>query len=356
MTRHTPPRLKVGVIGCGRVAQSIHLNILLSMAGVEVVALAEPDLQRRGEASRRVPGAPSYASYEHLLKLPDVEAVFICVPTALHAEVALAALEHGKHIYLEKPLATNLDEARSVLTAWRRAGVVGMIGFNYRFNPLFQTVRRHIQSGRLGTLIGIRSVFSTAARPLPLWKQTRQSGGGVLLDLAAHHVDLVHLFFGQEVRQIYAELRSHHSEDDSAALELRLADGLLVQSFFSLCAVEEDRFEIYGQAGKLAVDRYRSLDVEIIEAGREFSLLNRVGRGLRALSRGPYLFKKHFALRNEPSYREAVRQFVSAVRGNAVAAPDLQDGYRCLEVVCAAERSAHTGQTLLLSSSTCGPR
>jgi predicted dehydrogenase len=269
--------------------------------------------------------------------------------------VALAALEHGKHIYLEKPLATNLDEARSVLTAWRRAGVVGMIGFNYRFNPLFQTVRRHIQSGRLGTLIGIRSVFSTAARPMPLWKQTRQNGGGVLLDLAAHHVDLVHLFFGQEVRQIYAELRSHHSEDDSAALELRLADGLVVQSFFSLCAVEEDRFEIYGQAGKLAVDRYRSLDVEIIEAGREFSLLNRVGRGLRALSRGPYVFKKHFAVRNEPSYREAVRQFVSAVRGNAVAAPDLQDGYRCLEVICAAERSAHTGQTLLLSSSSCGP-
>jgi predicted dehydrogenase len=110
----------------------------MRLPDVELIALAEPDVQRRVEASRRAPGAAAYGSYHDLLKMPEVEAVVICLPNALHAEVAVAALEQGKHVYLEKPLATSLDEAQRVVTAWRRAGVVGMIGFNYRFNPLFQ--------------------------------------------------------------------------------------------------------------------------------------------------------------------------------------------------------------------------
>jgi myo-inositol 2-dehydrogenase/D-chiro-inositol 1-dehydrogenase len=194
-------------------------------------------------------------------------------------------------------------------------------------------------------------VFSTASHPLPEWKQARRSGGGALLDLASHHVDLVRFFFKQEVQAVSAELRSQRAEGDSAILHLRLADGLLVQSFFSLSAVDEDRFEVYGQAGKLMVDRYRSLDVEIIETGREFSRLSRVTHGLRSLRNGPHLLKKLLAPGHEPSYREALLRFVSAVRGDGVAAPDLLDGSRSLEVICAAERSARTGQSVSLVSS-----
>jgi predicted dehydrogenase len=121
-----------------------------------------------------------------------------------------------------------------VLVAWWRAGVVGMVGFNYRFNALYQATRLHIQSGRLGELVGVRSVFSSAARDLPAWKRTRQDGGGVLPDLASHHVDLVHFFFGQAVRDVFAGLWSQRGDGNSAMLQLRLADGLQIQSFFSL--------------------------------------------------------------------------------------------------------------------------
>ncbi|MCS6859689.1 MAG: Gfo/Idh/MocA family oxidoreductase, partial [Abditibacteriales bacterium] len=186
-------------------------------------------------------------------------------------------------IYLEKPLATNLDEAQTVLTAWRTAGVVGMVGFNYRFHPLYERIRQHVQSGKLGALVGARSVFCTPARPLPTWKQFRHSGGGVLLDLASHHVDLVRFFFGQEVREVSAALRSQRSDDDSAMLQLRLDDGLPVQSFFSMNAVDEDRFEIYGTAGKLAVNRYRSLDVEFTDPAPHLTPLKRWGRRLSSL-------------------------------------------------------------------------
>jgi predicted dehydrogenase len=164
------PTLKLGLIGCGRIVRLVHLKILTSLPDVELVALAELDPQRREEAKKLAPKAVVFTDYQQLLKMPDVKAVVICLPPALHAEATVAALEHGKHIYVEKPIAISLDEARAVLIAWRRASVVVTMGFNYRFNLLYQAARRHIQSSSLGKLVGARSVFSTALRTLPAWK------------------------------------------------------------------------------------------------------------------------------------------------------------------------------------------
>lgn len=341
-------KLKVGLIGCGHIVQATHLNVLTRLPGVELIALAEPDAARRQAAVRRAPGAVALATYQELLEMPGVEAVVICLPNALHPEVAIAALEQGKHVYLEKPLATNLDDGRRVLAAWRRSGLTGMVGFNYRFHPLYQAARRRVQSNRLGELVGVRSVFASAAQTLPDWKRTRASGGGVLLDLASHHVDLVHFIFGQEVRSVFAEVRSQQSEGDSTALQLRLADGLPVQSFFSLSAIEEDRLEIYGQAGKLTVDRYHSLDVEITDPKRTGARFARLRHGIRSLAHSPYALRKILAPTNEPSYQASLTHFVAAARAGRPASPDFRDGYRSLAVIDAAEESARTGRAVSL--------
>lgn len=340
--------LRVGVIGCGWFAQAVHLPILRRLPEVELIALAEPDPDRRQEARRCVPAALVCADYRDLLKMRDLDAVIVSVPTALHAEVAIAAMQLGKHVYLEKPIATSLSEANKIVSVWKQAGVVGMVGFNYRFNALHQAARMQIQAGKLGPLVGAQSVFSTPTRSVPTWKQTRSTGGGVLLELASHHIDLVRFLFQQNVRMVYADIQSRCTEHDTATLHLRLADGLQVQSYFSLSAVDEDRFEIYGQGGKLTVDRYRSLDVEIMDAGETCSRLRRVTRRLRSLRNVPYLFKKLRSPWHEPSYREALTRFVSAVQGEAAAVPDLQDGYRSLEIICAAEESAQTGRSVSL--------
>ncbi len=340
--------LRVGLIGCGWFAQAVQLLILRRLPEVELIALAEPDPVRRKEVRRCVPSALVYADYRDLLKMRDLDAVIVSVPTALHAEVAIGAMQLGKHLYLEKPIATSLSEADKILSAWKQSGVVGMVGFNYRFNALHQAARMQIQAGRIGPLVGARSVFSTPTRSMPAWKQTRSNGGGVLLDLASHHIDLVRFLFQQDVRMVYADIESHCTEHDTAMLHLRLADGLRVQSYFSLDAVDEDRFEIYGQAGKLTVDRYRSSDVEIVDVGGTSSRLRRMTRRLRSLKSVPYLFKKLRSPWHEPSYREALSRFVSTVRGHDKASPDLLDGYRSLEVICAAEESAQAGRSVSL--------
>ena len=156
-------RLKVGLIGCGQVAQSVYLKILNRLPNVELIALAETDRRRREEASRLASRAIAFDNYQDLLAMPNVDAVLICLPSSLHADAAVAALQHRKHVYLEKPLATNLDEGRRILAAWKQADVVGMTGFNYRRNRLFQAARAYIQSGKLEKLITVRTVFSTVA-------------------------------------------------------------------------------------------------------------------------------------------------------------------------------------------------
>jgi len=349
------PVLKVGIIGCGWFAQAVHLPILRRLPEVELIALAEPDPDRRQEASRCVPAALLYAEYRDLLKMRDIDAIIVSVPTTLHAEVAIAAMQLGKHVYLEKPIATTLEEAHKVVRAWKQAGVVGMVGFNYRFNALHQAARIQIQARRLGSLVGVRSVFSTPARPMPDWKQTRSNGGGVLLDLASHHVDLVRFLFQQDVQMVYADIESHCTEHDTATLHLRLADGLQIQSYFSLTAVDEDRFEIYGQAGKLTLDRYHALDVEVTTSDGKVSCLHRMRQKLKPFMNVPYLVKKLRSPWHEPSYREALSTFASAARGHDGVSPDFLDGYRSLEVICAAEQSAKTGQSVSLVHSLTDP-
>lgn len=343
--------LAIGLIGCGWFAQAVQLPILSRLPNVDLVAIAELDPDRQQEARRSAPRVPIYADYRDLLKIKHLDAVIVSVPNTLHAEVAIAAMQCGKHTYLEKPMAPSLSEADKIMQVWNQSGVVGMVGFNYRFNALHQAARMQIQAGRLGPLVGARSVFSAPRRTLPVWKRTRPSGGGVLLDLASHHIDLVRFLFQQNIRMVYADIDSRCTEHDGAMLHLRLEDGLQVQSYFLFGTVDEDRFEIYGEAGKLTVDRYHSSEVENVDAGEISSPLRHVRRRLRSLRNVPYLLKKLRSPWHEPSYREALSRFVSTVRGRDKASPDFLDGYRSLEVICAAEESARTGRWISLVSS-----
>jgi len=341
--------LGIGLIGCGRIAQWVHLNALASLPDVELVAIADLDPERRKEAKRRATKAIAFAHYQELLEKTEAEAVVICLPPALHAEAVIAALQQGKHVYLEKPLATNLDDANRILRAWRQSGKVGMIGFNYRFNPLYRAVKHHIQSGRLGELVSVRTVFSSPQPEMPAWKQARKTGGGVLLDLASHHIDLLRFLFENEICEVFAEARSQYTEGDSVILQCRLANGLPIQSFFSICTVEEDRIEIYGRQAKLSVDRHHSVKVEITEAVSSHSRFKRLRHGLRSLAFSPALMESLTAPGREPSYQAALLQFVMAARTGQAVSPDLYDGYRSLAVVEAAEVSTREGKVVLVS-------
>jgi predicted dehydrogenase len=161
--------LKIGLIGCGRLAQFVHLRVLTRLPGARIVALADSDEGRLANAQAMVRGAETFCDYHALLRSDSVEAVVICLPTGMHADAARAAFTAGKHVYLEKPIATDLAGADAVIAAYRASGRVGQIGFNYRYHPAYVEAKRRIATGELGNVVAVRSAFCAAARDLPRW-------------------------------------------------------------------------------------------------------------------------------------------------------------------------------------------
>ncbi|MGQ9684105.1 MAG: Gfo/Idh/MocA family oxidoreductase [Anaerolineae bacterium] len=327
--------VRVGVLGCGAVAQSVHLPALRRLPGVQVVALADPDADRLRQAARLAPAARTFADYQDALAERDLDAVVICLPNELHARAGQAALEAGKHVYLEKPLATDLAEGEALLRIWRASGLIGMVGFNYRHNPLYQALRRALRSGEIGVPVAMQTVFTASRIGMPAWQCHRGTGAGVLLDLGSHHIDLIRYLTGREVAEATAVLRTVRYPGDTAVLTLQLEDGVPVQSLFSWSTMEQDRIEVWGIGGKLAVDRYRSLSVE---RGARPGPLGRLSslHPLQSLGGAAYLVNKLGSVAGEPSYRAALRTFVAAVASGGEPTPTLEDGWHSLEVVLAA--------------------
>lgn len=332
--------VRLGVIGCGKVACRIHLPALRRVRGAKVVAVADPVPARLAEGAQLAGGVAAFADWKELLRQDTVDAALICTPSALHAECALAALAARKHVYVEKPLASNLSQAESVLRAWEPAGLVGMSGFNYRHHPIYQKMREIVASGTLGQVIAVRSCFTSAGEWIDEWRKTRSLGGGVLLDLAGHHIDLAQFVLGQRVREVSARVASLRSEQDTAWTHMTLENGVPMQSFFSLRGTDSNRFEIYGESGRATVD-YLAGTLEIVSPGRR-KLAQRVSA---VLGQGWSRFKHGLAGGRDPSYALAFSTFVNAIaNGRQRIAPDLRDGFHVLQVIDAAEQSAATGQ------------
>ncbi len=335
--------VRVGLIGCGRIAQIIHLKALAGLRSAKVVALADTDPGNLEDASAPLPEAKTFHTHTDLLRESDVDAVVICVPPAAHRACAIAAFEAGKHVYLEKPITVNVREAGDVLRAWRSAGTVGMIGFNFRFHPLYVETRNLISSGSIGELVAARSVFTVSPRWLPPWKRKRETGGGVLLDLGSHHIDLARYLFDQEIVEVSAFERSQRVEQDNALLSMRLESGALIQSLVSMGAIDEHRWEIYGQTGKLSLDKYTSVEVDLMRPLAPFDPIRKVWNAFRDLRPG-----KLFRPTDESSFAIALEAFVRSIRDGSRISPDLNDAYRSLAIVEAAERSAATGTAVRL--------
>jgi myo-inositol 2-dehydrogenase / D-chiro-inositol 1-dehydrogenase len=194
--------MRIGVLGCGVIAYWAHLRVLRRMPGATLAAAADPDPAARASAMC-LTGVPVHERAEDLLGRSDIDAVVICAPTQFHAELAVAAADAGKHFYLEKPIATDAAGARRVVDAAAAAGVIGAIGFNRRLHPLYQQARDLLAAGRIGR---VRAVQTALCEPLPAetmpgWRRQRASGGGVLLDLASHHLDLLRWFLRDEVER-----------------------------------------------------------------------------------------------------------------------------------------------------------
>ena len=337
-------RLRVGLLGCGRIARVFHLPILAGLPGVKLAAVADPDPAARARAGAGAPGAVVVADWREVVADPRVDAIVVCLPSGMHAEAAGAAFAAGHAVYLEKPIATDLEDGRAILRAWRSSGAVGMAGFDQRFEPAIRALRNAARAGTAGPVTGLRLAMGSGRRDAPAWKRSRATGGGVLLDLGSHLVDLARFVLAEEVRTVAAVTASALTEDDTAAIALTMESGRLAQAWVTLAGITESRVEVVGQAGMLVADRYAGT-VELLPLEPAWSRPARARRGLARLGReARALLEVAQPLDLGVTYRGALAAFVEAARARRSSPPDLADGFRSLAVVLAAEESARTGR------------
>ncbi len=341
--------VRIGIVGCGRATTVLHLPALQFVPGAKVVALADPDPEALHCASEQLAVEQCVPDYRALLENPTIEAIAICAPVQFHVEIALAALDAGKHLFIEKPLGLTLEECDRLIN--RAAGLPFqiMLGFNTRWHRLTRQARALFQQGTLGPLEVVRSnLLTNYNKDLPEWRKRRISGGGVLFEMAMHHFDLWKYVLDEEVEEISAYSRTGIWEDESATVTARLGCGALASATFAECATQTNCMEIYGRRGSLGVDFYR---FDGLETSTTFENSGNIQPRIRGLRRFVKELPQAIATNRQggewrQSYIEEWRHFVSSVRTGRPVECGLEDGRRALAVALAAVESVATGKAV----------
>jgi predicted dehydrogenase/nucleoside-diphosphate-sugar epimerase len=224
-SRASAARLRIALVGCGAVAERLHLPALARVPGVRVSALVDPDPDRLAvlatRAGARVHAARDITDLDH-----HADAAIVAAPTALHADLAVALLERGLHVLVEKPAAVSLNQARALVEAADRSGRKLAVGLLRRYYPSYACAREVLRAGWLGRIraFDLREgvVNAWPARTLAFFQ--RAHGGGVLLDAGAHALDWVLALLGPFAHVRYAD-DGRGGVEANCLIELELRDG-----------------------------------------------------------------------------------------------------------------------------------
>jgi len=182
--------LKIGIIGVGSIS-NLHLQSYVANPRVELIGVHDLNLERAQEMAAQY-GAPRvYATLAELLGDPEIDAVSVCTWNDSHAEVAIAALEAGKHVLVEKPLSKSVAEAEAIAEAVSRTGKHLQVGFVRRFSSNATVLKSFIDAGELGQIYYAKAInINRIGNPGGWFADSAKSGGGPLIDIGIHFLDL----------------------------------------------------------------------------------------------------------------------------------------------------------------------
>jgi predicted dehydrogenase len=337
--------VRVAVIGCGLVAQRSHLPAYQASDEADLVAVSSGRSETARTAAEQFGARKVHATWQEAVADPEVEAVDICTPNALHAPIAIAAARAGKHVLVEKPMALSLDEADAMIAAAREAGVTLMVAHNLRFAPIYEQVKRIVAEGAIGMPLAARGVFMHAG-PDEFWGatsdwfwQAETAGGGALIDMGIHMIDLLRWFIDRPVVEVSAMTSRTLKPtpfDDNAFVLLRFAGDLIasVQASWTARPAPDREVVIHGELGHVAMGRSAAepLVVNLKENGGERKQVIEIPATGSLVN--PFV---HFVR----SIREGTRPLTSGEEGRAT-----------LAVALAAYESARTGRVVAVEGGT----
>ena len=187
-------KVRVAMIGCGGIATGKHLPSLRKLEQVEIIAFYDLDIERATKVAEEFgsPGAKVYQSYEELLDDSKIDVVHVCTPNDSHAPISIAALEKGKHVMCEKPMAKTAADARKMIEAAKKSGKKLSISYQNRFRSDSQYLKKICDRGDLGDIY-LGKALAIRRRAVPTWGvflDEEKQGGGPLIDIGTHALDL----------------------------------------------------------------------------------------------------------------------------------------------------------------------
>ncbi len=333
-------KIRMGLIGAGRMGAAFAHHLAFTVAECDFVAVADPNAETAGQVAARYGASVRYADYRALLDRADIQAVVIASPTHTHAEVIQAAAAAGKHIFSEKPLALTLAACDDAIAAAERANVKLQLGFMRRFDSAYVAAKQQIDSGAIGSVALLKFVGRDPNRP-GLEFARRANSGGLIMDLAIHDFDLARWLTGSEVERVYSEGAclvfpelKEVGDIDNAVVTLKFANGVVGSVDASRNAVYgcDVRAEIIGSKGSLMIGKFQQTPLWVMTP-------NRV-----AHDTVPF-FMERFA----EAYAAEIRDFIQCIVENKPPSVSGLDGRTATVIGLAATRSLDESRPVALS-------
>lgn len=322
---------RIGLVGAGTMGNT-HSRAYRQIEDAAIVAVCDIDA---GKANKLAApwSAAVYSSLEEMLKNGEFDAVDICLPTDLHREAAELAAAYGKHVFCEKPIALNEEDASAIIDACKKAGVKLMVGHVVRFFPEYRSARDQVRSGRLGNLGVVRTVRSGA---FPLWSEWFKDdsrSGGPLLDLAIHDFDYLRWTFGP-VKRVFSRVLPVQPDGTAHTLTvLRFESGVMAHVEASWGYPQGSPFqtaiEITGSNGMVQFDKDKSNSIVQFGGSQKPS-----GVPDSPLAKSPYALE--------------LEHFIDCVKNDKEPLTSGEESLASLRIGLAARRSAETKQPVEL--------
>ncbi|OGS27346.1 MAG: hypothetical protein A2297_06440 [Elusimicrobia bacterium RIFOXYB2_FULL_48_7] len=275
-------KLRYGLIGCGDIAKSERTGIVESGNSELIMVMdANPEFAEKFGKEFNVP----YTSdLKVILKRKDIDAVVIAVPHFLHKPIAIAAAKKKKHVVIEKPIATNIKDARKIIKACQKNGVKLSVPFVYRYKPATVKAKELFQKGVIGKVINISSIFmgykpesywtgGWSQRVSTDWRAIKEkSGGGILVMNSIHNIDLLFNITGLKAERVYSEYGTFATKvevEDMVAITLRYDNGAVgcIEASSTAFGKGELVDHIYGTEGQIEMkdDKLRVFTTKAVE-------------------------------------------------------------------------------------------
>lgn len=276
---------KIGIIGCGKIAQVRHIPEYLENKDACLAGFYDLNVDRAKELAKKY-DAKFYISYEELLADEEIEAVSVCAANSAHAEITIAALNAGKHVLCEKPMATTLEECEAMVEASRRNGKILMIDQNQRLAKAHVEAKRMIQEDVIGDVITFRTIFGHGGPET--WSidpgkntwffDSKKAVMGVMADLGIHKTDLIQYLTSEKVVETTAYLATLNKRDinnhligvdDNAICIYKMSGGIVgtMTASWTYYGAEDNSTILYGTKGIMRI--YDDTDHAIVVIAKD---------------------------------------------------------------------------------------